>query len=106
MSDIAGRRISPRRPLELVAACMDVYGKDGLKVAVTIATPEQGMIRRVFECGPTQVGLVRAIRDIADWLERDYVKAVPQPLVVHTDTAPVQTFGPVPSSPKEAAELT
>lgn len=66
-------RSTPRRPVELVAACMDHYGKDGLKVAVTIST-RAGMHREVFDCGPTAYGLVAAFRRIADWLERDYVK--------------------------------
>jgi len=69
----AGRRATPRRPLELVACCMDHYGQDGLKVAVTISTPA-GMHREVFDCGPTAYGLVCAFRRIAEWLECDYVK--------------------------------
>lgn len=97
MSDIAGRRITPHRPLELVAACMDLYGKGGLKIAVTISTPESGMFRKVFDCGPTPEGLVRAIREAADWLERDYV---PKPVVETSGTYRAfteQHFGTVES---------
>ena len=83
----SGIRKTPRRPVELVAMCMDRRGKGGLHVAVTISTPGAGMHREVFECGPTPAGLVSAIRRIADWLERDYV-----PKVVVESTETYRTF--------------
>jgi hypothetical protein len=80
-------RLSRRRPVELVAMCMDRRGKEGLHVAVTISTLARGMHREVFHCGPTPAGLVSAIRRIADWIEREHA-----PKIVGENTGAYKAF--------------
>ena len=80
------KRITPRRPVEFVAACTDHRGTGGIHIAVYIATPS-GMHRKTFACGPTQAGLVTAFRNITDWLAQDHgVK------VAAEDTGRYRTF--------------
>jgi hypothetical protein len=60
-------RATPRRPVELVAACADHRG-DVLGLAVTISTAK-GLQRNVFTHGPTPEALARALRDAAQWIQ-------------------------------------
>jgi hypothetical protein len=65
----AGNRTTPRREVELVAACQDHRGKDGLALAVTISIPGRGMVRKTFLHDVTVEGLAKAWEEAGQWLK-------------------------------------
>lgn len=64
-----------RRPLELVAIVSRQEADLHVSVAATISTAD-GLRREVFEADETPSGLISALREVIDWLERDYVEVV------------------------------
>ena len=65
---VAGRRTSKRREVELVAACQDHCGTEGLALAVTVSIPGRSMVRRTFEHDSTVEGLASAWDEAGRWL--------------------------------------
>ena len=65
--------VPSRRPVELIAIVSRAESNRHVSVAVTISTSE-GFRREVFDASETPDGLVTTLREIADWLERDYVR--------------------------------
>ena len=63
-----------RRELELVAIVSHAEGPMHVQVAVTLSGAGDGFRRETFDCDETPAGLIAAIREVADWLEREYVE--------------------------------
>ena len=62
-----------RRPLELIAIVSQGDENSQVTVAATISTAE-GLRREVFSADETPAGLIAALREVVDWLERDFVE--------------------------------
>lgn len=74
---VRGRERKPqerrRRPLELIAIVSQGDENSRVTVAATISTPD-GLRREVFSADETPAGLVATLREVVDWLERDFVE--------------------------------
>ena len=74
---VRGRERKPqerrRRPLELIAIVSQADESSQVTVAATISTPD-GLRREVFSADETPAGLIAALREVIDWLERDFVE--------------------------------
>lgn len=61
-------RVTSRRPVELVAACEDQRGKEGLAIAVTISIPGRGMERKTWAHDGTIESLADAWDAAGRWI--------------------------------------
>lgn len=68
MTDPAGKRTTPRRPIELVAVTPDQRGTQGLAIAVTISKRDGGLKRQVFLHDDTPESLAGALYAASEWV--------------------------------------
>jgi hypothetical protein len=62
------KRTTPRRPVELVGACTDHRGTDGLALALWVAIEGRGMERKTFPHDETVEGLADAWDAAGRWI--------------------------------------